>query len=54
MNSNIIIAFGRTAEIIAYDDQNILKLFRQDMPMNLIISEFENTREVYDQGIQCN
>ncbi|GIP17515.1 aminoglycoside phosphotransferase [Paenibacillus montaniterrae] len=53
MNVNNIIALGRTAEIISYDNQHILKLFKEDMPMNLIISEFNNTREVYNIGIQC-
>ncbi|WP_442600761.1 aminoglycoside phosphotransferase family protein [Paenibacillus sp. KN14-4R] len=51
MSAYSIIAFGRTAEIIAYDKQHVLKLFKHDFPLNLIVSEFNNAKAVYDLGI---
>lgn len=52
-NEYEIIAFGRTAEILSYGDQQVLKLFRPGMPEHLVESEFNITQNVFRQGISC-
>jgi Phosphotransferase enzyme family. len=53
MNPSNIIAFGRTAEILTYDHLHILKHFKSDMPLSSVITEYNNTKAVYELGIQC-
>lgn len=46
-----VIAFGRTAEIYAYGDEHILKLFRPGMPEVAIQEEYQVSKIVFDSGI---
>ncbi|TVX96326.1 phosphotransferase family protein [Cohnella terricola] len=53
MNTKPIIATGRTAEIIEYDNEHVLKLFRPDLPEHLVEMEFNNSKAVYETGVHC-
>ncbi|WP_158602139.1 phosphotransferase family protein [Cohnella endophytica] len=54
MNSSYeFIASGRTADILSYADNQVLKLFRNDIPEHLIKEEFLIGQEVFHQGIPC-
>jgi len=47
------IAVGRTAEIMEYDNEQVLKLFRSDLPEQLIGLEFNNSKAVHETGVHC-
>ncbi|QMV40017.1 phosphotransferase family protein [Cohnella cholangitidis] len=46
-----VVAFGRTAEIYAYGDEFILKLFRSGMPETAILEEYQVSKIVFNSGI---
>lgn len=48
-----VIAHGRTAEILAWGDKKILKLYRAGIPEHLISAEYRITSEVFQSGIMC-
>ncbi|MEC0239291.1 aminoglycoside phosphotransferase family protein [Paenibacillus dokdonensis] len=47
-----IIASGRTAELLAYEPQRVLKLFREGFPLRAVEQEFRVSREVYASGLR--
>lgn len=50
-NGHEVIAFGRTAELLAYGNQYVLKLFRSGIPIPLIEAEFSISNSVFHAGI---
>lgn len=46
-----VIAFGRTAELMSYGEQRVLKLFRSGLPANLAEEEFRISMAVYQSGL---
>ncbi|MGZ9583679.1 phosphotransferase family protein [Paenibacillus marinisediminis] len=46
-----IIAYGRTAELLAYGEGHVLKLFRANIPTNLVEEEFRISMNVYRCGV---
>lgn len=51
--TNEIIAVGRTAEILSYGKDQILKLFRTGIPEHLSSDEFNISRAVFNLGLSC-
>jgi aminoglycoside phosphotransferase (APT) family kinase protein len=45
------LAQGRTAEIFAWGDARVVKLFREDIPESAVMREFEATRLVHQAGL---
>lgn len=52
-NTNEIIAVGRTAEILSYGKDQILKLFRPGIPEHLSSDEFNISSAVFNLGLSC-
>jgi tRNA A-37 threonylcarbamoyl transferase component Bud32 len=48
---NEVIAYGRTAELLAYDNDHVLKLFRPGIPPHVIEEEFRISLSVYQCGV---
>lgn len=46
-----VIAFGRTAEILTYDQDRVLKLYRSYIPVAFVEAEFKISMSVYHAGI---
>ncbi|WP_256762449.1 aminoglycoside phosphotransferase family protein [Cohnella sp. WQ 127256] len=53
MNAREVIAFGRTAEILSFDNQQVLKLFKSGIPEHMITAEFNISKVVFNLGILC-
>jgi aminoglycoside phosphotransferase (APT) family kinase protein len=53
MGKHEVVAFGRTAEILAYTPRKVLKLFKADLPEDLIEAEYRIGKEVYALGVPC-
>jgi uncharacterized protein (TIGR02172 family) len=49
--SSLPVAEGRTAEIYAWDDEHVLKLYREWCPLNWVDYEARIARAVYEAGI---
>jgi tRNA A-37 threonylcarbamoyl transferase component Bud32 len=52
-NTYKVVAYGRTAELLQYDDRHVLKLFKPGIPSNLPEEEFVISQLVYQSGIQA-
>jgi hypothetical protein len=46
-----ILAFGRTADLIEYDDKHVLKLFKNGLPVHLVNEEYEISLQVHQSGM---
>lgn len=46
-----ILAFGRTAELMEYDDKHVLKLFKKGLPDHLVNEEYEISLRVHLSGM---
>lgn len=46
-----ILAFGRTAEVMEYDDKHVLKLFKKGLPDQLVNEEYEISLRVHQSGM---
>ncbi|URZ04267.1 phosphotransferase family protein [Clostridium felsineum] len=46
MNRGKLIAKGRTAEVFEYEEDKILKLFKEDLPKNIIEKEYKASSKV--------
>lgn len=50
-SEHYVIASGRTAEILMYDHNRVLKLFRAGFPASVVEEEFEISAAVHGSGV---
>ena len=46
-----VIGYGRTAEILAYGNDHVLKLFRSELPISSVEEEYRYSSIVYHSGL---
>lgn len=53
MQSNKIIAYGRTAILLEYGDSQVLKLYREGFPSHDADHEYALSKLIYEAGVPC-